>query len=435
MEHSFRIFFRCLIVCAFFSIGLSMNSQSFVQVQNGRFSLNGEPYYYIGANLWYAPILGSRAEGGNRDRLRLELDSLKSLGVNNLRILVGAEWGSSNAPFVEPVLLRKDGTCDESVFEGLDYLLNEMADRGMVGVFYLTNAWDWSGGYGHYLSRMGLGDSPNADGDGWNAYCRYASQFYTVKGAQKIYHRYVRSIVSRRNALTGRLYADEPAIMAWQIANEPRPFLMERAQDMAKFLRKTSRLIKSIDKNHLVSIGGEGIIGCQYDSLLFRQISSDKHIDYITIHIWPKNWSWVRNDNLSEGLGDVFQQTRRYIDQHKDVAHLLAKPIVIEEFGYPRDGASYAADASVLARNKFYEFIFAEIEQNAQSGGLVAGCNFWGWGGSGRANALRWQKGDDFLCDPPHEPQGWYSVFDSDQSTCDLIRRYAHIVQSNGRNP
>src|SRR3546814_11183252 len=34
---------------------------------------------------------------------------------------------------------------------------------------------------------------------------------------------YLRRVVVRRNSVTGRLYADDPAILSWQLANEPRP--------------------------------------------------------------------------------------------------------------------------------------------------------------------------------------------------------------------
>jgi mannan endo-1,4-beta-mannosidase len=32
--------------------------------------------------------------------------------------------------------------------------------------------------------------------------------------------------------------------------------------------------------------------------------------------------------------------------------------------------------------------------------------------------------------DPPHEPQGWYSVFDVDESTKDVIRRHAAALHA-----
>lgn len=63
----------------------------FVRVSNGRLTVNGKPYYYIGTNFWYGAILGSQGQGGNRERLLRELDYLKALGINNLRVLVGAD--------------------------------------------------------------------------------------------------------------------------------------------------------------------------------------------------------------------------------------------------------------------------------------------------------------------------------------------------------
>ena len=37
-----------------------------VKVIDGQFFRNGAPYYYIGTNFWYGPILGSTGVGGNR---------------------------------------------------------------------------------------------------------------------------------------------------------------------------------------------------------------------------------------------------------------------------------------------------------------------------------------------------------------------------------
>ena len=51
-------------------------TKSFITVRDGQFYQGDKPYRYIGANFWYGAILGSEGQGGNRQRLCQELDSL-----------------------------------------------------------------------------------------------------------------------------------------------------------------------------------------------------------------------------------------------------------------------------------------------------------------------------------------------------------------------
>ena len=46
------------------------------------------------------------------------------------------------------------------------------------------------------------------------------------------------------------------------------------------------------------------------------------------------------------------------------------------------------------------------------------------WRGRGGAKAF-FEQGDDLLSDPPHETQGWYSVYDADLSTKVVLRAFA----------
>ena len=62
--------------------------------------------------------------------------------------------------------------------------------------------------------------------------------------------------------------------------------------------------------------------------------------------------------------------------------------------------------------------------EEAQKGSLLAGINFWGWGGlAGQSETnTYWRPGDDYCGDPAQEPQGLYSVYASDESTVKIIR-------------
>ena len=386
---------------------------------------NGKPYHYIGTNMWYASVLGSEGEGGDRERLCHELDNLKSIGVTNLRILTGPDAGSALANPAKPYLQTAPGVLNDTILQGLDFVIAELEKRDMDAVIYLNNAWDWSGGYGFYLKECGYGDSPNTNEDGgYSRYVDYCASFSREPKALEMYYNYIKQIVSRKNSITGRYYKDEPAIMAWQLCNEPRPFAKENKAAFAQWISEAAALIKSIDPNHLVSTGSEGYIGCEVDMELCEKIHSDKNIDYLTIHIWPVNWGWAPRNNPDSGIDNACLESGKYIDEHIVLANKLNRPLVIEEFGYSRKGNESGTGIPTDSRDKFYRYIFGRVAEGAP----LAGCNFWGWGGSGRPRDLVWQPGDDYLCDPPHEPQGWYSVFDNDTTTIETIKEFTKAI-------
>ena len=401
----------------------AQNKSSFVRVENGRFLLNGKPYYYIGTNFWYGAILASEGEGGNRVRLIKELDYLKSIGINNLRILVGADGSNGIKSKVEPTLQKAPGVYNDTILAGLDYLLAEMDKRKMYAVLYLNNSWEWSGGYSLYLQWAGYGKAPVPAIDGWPAYMAYVKQYQRSDSAKALFRNHVKYIITRKNRYTGKKYTKDPAIMSWQIGNEPRAFSDYNKQAFASWIADVAAQIKSLDKNHLVSTGSEGKHGCEDDIKLFETIHAGKNVDYMNVHLWPYNWGWVNKDNLSEKLETAKENTKEYILEHLAIAKKYNKPLVMEEFGFPRDGFKFSKESATNARDSYYKFVFDLIMKEKESKGLFAGCNFWGWGGFAKQNKNHtyWEKGDDYCGDPAQEEQGLNSVFSSD-STVKIIK-------------
>lgn len=89
-------------------------------------------------------------------------------------------------------------------------------------------------------------------------------------------------------------------------------------------------------------------------------------------------------------------QTAGYIAQHVALAGQLNKPVVIEEFGYPRDGGSNDPLAPTTYKDRFYRQIHAAALQSMDDGGSIVGTNFWIWNGEGRAAHAdhRFRNGD-----------------------------------------
>lgn len=406
----------------------------FVRREGSRFLIGSTPYRYAGANMWNAAYLGADAKYGNRPRLVRELDRLSALGVTNIRILGSSEL-SPLKNSITPAFRTQSSDYNDTLLRGLDFALSEMGKRGMRAVIYLTNFWEWSGGMMTYLywNNGGRYINMNDPAHPWPEFAEMTSEFYTTEPAVRMYHDYVRAVVRRTNSITGRRYIDDPAIMTWQLANEPRPggseaVGMKQLPAYLAWIAGTARLIKSLDPNHLVSTGSEGTQGCLGKDDCLTQAHSSPDVDYLTAHIWPQNWSWADPKDLSGTWPTTEKNSREYIARNVAVANQLGKPLVIEEFGFPRDGGSFDPGTTTTYKDRFYGLIYGAVLDSLRAGGPIVGSNFWAWGGEGRAQHpdKHFAPGDtNYVGDPPHEPQGWYSVFDSDASTQALIREHA----------
>lgn len=164
---------------------------------------------------------------------------------------------------------------------------------------------------------------------------------------------------------------------------------------------------------------------------LFERIHADPNIDYLVMHIWPKNWGWLDISDIGGSLSSSIEKTNRYMNDHIEVAQRLNKPIVLEEFGLPRDLHGFSPQESTVSRDTYYSNAFGQVLEQAGRLGCLAGCNIWAYAGEGRATEghLHWLPGDDYLGDPPQEEQGLNSVFDTD-STISVIAGFSMRLSS-----
>ena len=422
-------YFIAIIFFLPFCVTAQLNN-AFVKTDGLKFIIDQKPYYYIGTNYWYGGLLALQQDPqSGKERLRKELDFLKENGITNLRILAGAEGTGiiNGVNRVVPPLQKKQGEYNEDVLKGLDFLLVEMGKRDMKAVLYLSNNWEWSGGFLQYLNWNGLiSDAVLKEKPSWDELRDQVSRFYSCDPCKAAYKKQVEYILKHTNSYSGIAYINDPTIMSWEIANEPRPMRPSAIPYYKAWLSATASLVKSLDRNHLLTLGTEGIIGTENDSSLYTAIHSDKNVDYLTIHIWPKNWAWYKDTSMAGGMQEVIQKTDEYINKHERIAIGLQKPLVIEEFGMPRDGQSYSLNSTTASRDYYYKFILNCFYKSMFNKGPIAGINFWAFAGTARPKPgqVFWKEGDDYMGDPPQEEQGLNAVFDTDQSTWELIRKY-----------
>ncbi len=405
----------------------------FITREGNKLMLGDKPYRFAGANIWYGAYLGADAAYGDRARLGRELDRLKELGITNLRILASSEEGPLKAG-IKPGF-RANEEWNDTLFVGLDYCMAEVAKRDMKAVLYLTNFWEWSGGMMTYLHyTTGKFTDMNDPENPWPAFPDHNSDFYRSEAAISMYHDHVRRLVGRTNSVTGKAYKDDTSIMSWQLCNEPRPgstpeIVEKTLPDYYAWIDNTAKLIRSIDSNHLISLGQEGTAASNGREDVY--IRAHENIDYVTSHIWPNNWGWVDGKDLEGTWPEGTKKVNDYVQQHIRLATQLDKPLVFEEFGFPRDGELYEPDVPTSFREDFYKIIYKAVEDSSENGGPVVGSNFWAWNGEARTpnEDYRFRDGDTaYMGDPPHEAQGWYGIFDNDTSMHTIIKEHAQRI-------
>ena len=416
-------------------------SSGFVEVRDKQFYIDDKPYRYVGANMWYAAYLGSTEKDiGDRSRLLKELDLLKEHGVDNLRILGAAET-SPLLNSMRPAISNKGAVTREDILIGLDFALSEMAKRDMKAIIYLNNFWEWSGGMATYLYWADGEIVDMADPEKpWPAFALFTSQFYSNEKAVAMFEEYAETLLTRRNSITGKLYRDDPTIMSWQLANEPRPgdgqVSRTNLPAYQKWISGTAAMIKSMAPKQLVSVGSEGTMGCLEMPACFMDAHENGHIDYATFHMWLKNWGWYDASDPQGTFQSALKKAENYVAEHVSYAEQLNMPIVLEEFGLERDGGAFLPGSSVDYRNQYFKFVFSLIESNAPQNGPLIGSNFWSWGGFGKASHddSNWRTGDkSYVGDPPQEPQGLNSVFASDLETLAILKQHHDALTSDSR--
>ena len=278
-----------------------------------------------------------------------------------------------------------------------------------------------------YLEWNGYGKVPNPflEEYTWNEYMNYTKQFHSCEPCKEAFYEHIKFIIGRTNAYTGKKYSEDNAIMSWQVANEPRVLINPNHEKaFASWLSETVAIIESLDSTHLISTGAEGKASYLQDIEMYDRLHSNKNIDYLTMHMWPKNWGWYDINNETETTQLSIERANAYMDEHIEIAKKQHKPIVMSEFGFPREKESLSPEASIENRNTLYNDIFARITESEKQQDVLAGLNFWGFAGYAKTNpeSGKWMHGDDFSADPPQEPQGLNSVFSSDISTLELIK-------------
>jgi endo-1,4-beta-mannosidase len=225
-------------------------------------TLDGAPYRFAGVNVWRANVASWNRPPNTSYTVNdgTVLDTtLKDIHAGGARLNVVRAW------FFQQFALRS-GVVDWSAF---DKTLQVAQANGFKVIATLADQWSYEG--------------PAFKDASWyeSGYANAVATPYEIEP----YRQYVRDVVSR--------YKDNPTILAWELVNEPDVAVSE-AEDgtcvsnaepiLASFVHDVGGLIKSIDPNHLVSLGAAGNGMCGTIEGDYQQVMSDPSIDLCSFH-------------------------------------------------------------------------------------------------------------------------------------------------------
>ncbi|QEY17029.1 MULTISPECIES: cellulase family glycosylhydrolase [unclassified Cellvibrio] len=286
-------------------VGASANKQ-FVERSGTQFVLGNKPFYFNGSNQYY---LMYKPEAMAKDFFER---------AAHLKMNVVRTWMFCNDTKTH------DGVCINMKSNGSFILSKPAAQRTAQEQAIIDRSFQLFDNYVALAEERGIRLVLSL-GDHWNYFGNIDSYGgYASAPGREIYKAFITNLLNHTNSITGVAYKNDPTIMMWELANEPR--IGSDLPGFSAWVSSIAAHIKSIAPQQLVSIGMESSFGAAgagdtYANL--RAVNSDPNIDAISAHLYPTWW----------GLTDA--QTLGNFDLLADLARDLGKPAYIGEFSWP----------------------------------------------------------------------------------------------------
>ncbi|CAL1394072.1 unnamed protein product [Linum trigynum] len=337
---------------------------SFVQRNGTRFVLDGKPFYINGWNSYW--LMDHSADYQRKHKASAMLEAGSKMGLTVCRTWAFND-GAHNALQVSP------GRFEENVFRALDHVIAEAKAHKVRLLLSLVNNLKAYGGKDRYVKwawEEGIGLSASND------------SFFYDPSIKKYFKHYLQTMLTRKNTVTGVEYRNDPTIFAWELMNEPRCMTDPSGDTIQDWIEEMSAYVKSIDKNHLLTVGLEGFYGPKNPKRLtvnpadwaadlgsdFVSNSKVSHIDFASVHIYPDHW--IAHRSFEDKLTFVSKWMLSHIE---DGHHELNKPVLFTEFGL----SNLNKDFQPSQRDWLYKTVYDIVYKSAKKKGAGGGALMW----------------------------------------------------------
>ncbi|GAA0155367.1 hypothetical protein Leryth_005976 [Lithospermum erythrorhizon] len=339
-------------------------SLSFVERNGTQFFVDGRVFYINGWNSYW--LMYHAVEESSRPRIKPILQGAAKMGFTVCRTWAFND-GDYNALQISP------GRFDERVFRALDYVIAEARQHGVRLLLTLVNNLENYGGKTQYVKwawEEGVGLSSSND------------SFFYDPSIRHYFKSYVKTVLTRKNTITGIEYRDDPTIFGWELINEPRCITDTSGDTLQDWIIEMSTYVKSIDSRHLITVGLEGFYGPRSPKRFsanpqfwaadlgvdFVRNSKISTIDFASVHIYPDHW--FRHQDFEDKLKFV---TKWMLSHIEDGDRELQKPVMFTEFGLSSENKDFDLDK----RDRFFKVILDVILKCAKRKRSGAGSFVW----------------------------------------------------------
>lgn len=397
-------------------------SRNFVTVE-GTVFMDGDAQFLVGGVNVYNVIERYMADP---DHVRRALDTLSKDGVTVIRIF--AHTTNAEYPFQ---LLENPRGYNEEGLKALDEILYICEEKNIRVLMSLADTWMYYGGVQWYVDHSDTAEKresavniPQGDFDfsklseEQTEYLKKRQTlFFSDPGARDLYKHHIKTLLERKNTKkNGLAYKDDPTIFGFGLLNEMRCELSYNAacrDTVPEFLEDVTRYIRSIDTNHLVTVGEEGFYTSDSDEKRynpgtwaegqgqdFLRDHSIPGISYASIHVWSKNWE------AEDEIGFL----KEWIESHSNITSgILGIPLLIEEIGRKIEDGSQNEIRS--KRDPVVQAAFNHVTDSLSQYGVLSGALLWEFSiGEERASS--------------------YTVRE-DSSTYSLLKKHVRNLQRN----
>ncbi len=347
-----RMFLGTLILCSMGSIGCdrsqssvsegreaSRAAQSFVQVVNGRFQVDGNPFYFVGSNFYRLGM--AEAFQGNvikefkngrvtYPQIDKVMQNYAAEGFKVIRLWGFACEGSKGSN-VTPPFINKDLSLNMDGIQQLDYTIASAGQHGLRVILPLVNfeheycgmewwveqtlakqaspaqknmTWSCVEKRSHHVLKLSYNPSDcaalNRPDNPVEAVVT-KEYFYFDDTVKTAFKNHIRNFLTRTNPYTGLSYRDDPGIFAIELTNEAHtsdfyeclrtdvgnktygscaaenPANYRAGELVYNWLNEMSKYLRSVDSKHMITTGEEG----------YR--SSHQDPDCLNKHSWINN--------------------------------------------------------------------------------------------------------------------------------------------------